>query len=49
MEETGLNVEAKEIWNVSIYIGENHQHAEWDSHVHVVVHLFFCSIIDDIF
>lgn len=47
LEETGLNVEAKELLYVSEYIGKNHQHAEWDSHIHVVVHLFLCSIIDE--
>ncbi|MFS0673562.1 NUDIX domain-containing protein [Ornithinibacillus sp. 179-J 7C1 HS] len=47
MEETGLIVEAKELLYVSEYIGKNHQHAEWDSHVHVVAHLFLCSIIDE--
>jgi 8-oxo-dGTP diphosphatase len=47
MEETGLLVEAEELLYVSEYIGKNHQHAEWDSHIHVVVHLFLCSIIDE--
>ncbi|WP_026909290.1 NUDIX domain-containing protein [Paucisalibacillus globulus] len=46
-EETGLLVEAKELLYVSEYIGKNHEHAEWDSHIHVVVHLFLCSIIDE--
>jgi 8-oxo-dGTP diphosphatase len=46
-EETGVKVEAKELLFVTEYIGKNHQHAEWDSHVHVVVHLFECSIIDE--
>lgn len=47
LEETGLNVEANELLYVWEYIGKNHQHAKWDSHVHVVVHLFRCTIIDD--
>lgn len=47
IEETGVNVEANELLFVSEYIGKNHQHAEWDSHVHVVIHLFACSILDE--
>ncbi|MBT2701307.1 NUDIX domain-containing protein [Bacillus sp. ISL-40] len=47
LEETGVNVEAKELLLVSEYIGKNHEHAKWDSHVHVVVHLFACTIIDE--
>ncbi len=47
LEETGLIVEPKELLHVSEYIGKNHQHVEWDSHVHVVTHLFLCSIIDE--
>ncbi len=47
LEESGLQVEAKELLHVSEYIGKNHQHAEWDSHIHVVVHHFLCSIKDE--
>lgn len=47
LEETGVNVKAKELLFVSEYIGKNHQHAELDSDVHVVVHCFACSIIDE--
>ncbi|GGA60444.1 NUDIX domain-containing protein [Ornithinibacillus halotolerans] len=47
VEETGLIVEPKELLFVSEYIGKNHQHAAWDAHVHVVVHLFRCSLVDE--
>jgi 8-oxo-dGTP diphosphatase len=47
IEETGITVEAKELLFVSEYIGKNHEHAKWDSHVHVVVHLFACTILDE--
>lgn len=47
LEETGLKVQAGELLFVSEYIGKNHEHAEWDSNVHVVVHLFECLYPDD--
>jgi len=47
LEETGLVVEAGELLFVQEYIGKNHEHAEWDAHIHIVVHLFKCSIIDE--
>ncbi|MBJ8030458.1 DNA mismatch repair protein MutT [Bacillus pseudomycoides] len=47
MEETGLKVQAGELLFVSEYIGKNHEHAEWDRNVHVVVHLFECLYPDD--
>ena len=47
LEETGLLVEAEKLLYVSEYIGKNHQHANWDSHVHVVGHLFLCKIVDE--
>lgn len=46
-EETGVEVEVQELLFVSEYIGQNHEHAEWDSDVHVVVHLFACNVIDE--
>lgn len=47
LEETGLKVQAGELLFVSEYIGKNHEHAEWDRNVHVVVHLFECLYPDD--
>lgn len=48
LEETGLKVQAGELLFVSDeYIGKNHEHAEWDRNVHVVVHLFECLYPDD--
>lgn len=47
IEETGLKIQAGELLFVSEYIGKNHEHAQWDSHIHVVVHLFECLYPDD--
>jgi 8-oxo-dGTP diphosphatase len=47
LEETGIHVEAQDLLYVQEYIGKNHEHATWDSHIHVVVHLFACTIIDE--
>jgi hypothetical protein len=33
LEETGIQVEAKELLYVQEYIGKNHEHAKWDSHI----------------
>lgn len=47
LEETGLKVQVGDLLIVSEYIGKNHEHAEWDSNVHVVVHLFECLYPND--
>nr|WP_253958200.1 NUDIX domain-containing protein [Metabacillus halosaccharovorans] len=46
-EETGIKIEPKELLYVQECIGKNHEHAQWDNHVHVVAHLFSCKIIDE--
>lgn len=48
LEELGVHVDVKELLFVSEYIGKNHEHSQWDSEVHVVVHLFACTLQDGI-
>ncbi|MFC5464172.1 NUDIX domain-containing protein [Lederbergia graminis] len=48
LEELGVHVDVKELLFVSEYIGRNHEHAKWDSEVHVVVHLFACTLENEI-
>lgn len=47
-EEIGVEVEVNELLFVSEYIGKNHEHAQWDSETHVVVHLFSCTPPSDL-
>lgn len=47
-EEIGVKVEVNELLFVSEYIGKNHEHAQWDSKTHVVVHLFSCTVPSDL-
>lgn len=45
-EETGRDVHVGQLLFVREYIGKNHEHAETDTAVHVVDHLFLCALHD---
>ena len=44
IEEVGENVEVKNLLHIREYIGQNHEHASFDSHVHQVEYYFVCRI-----
>ncbi|MDQ3702058.1 MAG: NUDIX domain-containing protein [Chloroflexota bacterium] len=44
-EEVGLEVEVEELLFVREYIGSNHEFAAADAHVHVVDHIFRCTLL----
>lgn len=48
-EELGENavIEIGDIVLIREYIGKNHEFAEYDSHIHQIEFMFFCSINDD--
>ncbi len=45
-EETGLDVRVGELLFVREYIGKHHEHARTDAQIHVVDHLFLCTLRD---
>lgn len=44
IEEIGENVEVKDLLHIREYIGKNHEHAYFDSHVHQIEYYFICHI-----
>lgn len=44
IEEIGENVEVKDLLHIREYIGKNHEHAYFDSHVHQIEYYFVCRI-----
>ncbi|KIL50992.1 NUDIX domain-containing protein [Jeotgalibacillus campisalis] len=48
MEETGLAIEIGDVLFIREYIGQNHEHAAFDSHVHQVEVYFICSLKDNV-
>jgi len=47
-EETGQKIQVGELLWVREYIGKHHEHAETDAEVHIVYHLFRCSLPDGV-
>lgn len=45
-EETGHTIQVGELLWVREYIGKHHEYAETDAQVHIVDHLFRCSLQD---
>lgn len=46
IEEIGENVEVKQLLHIREYIGKNHEHAQFDGHVHQIEYYFVCHIIN---
>ncbi|ANU11488.1 MutT/NUDIX family protein [Planococcus antarcticus DSM 14505] len=44
LEEIGENVKVKDLLHIREYIGKNHEHAHFDSHVHQIEYYFVCHI-----
>ncbi|WP_186759710.1 NUDIX domain-containing protein [Planococcus sp. CPCC 101016] len=44
IEELGQRVEVNELLHVREYIGKNHEHADFDGHVHQIEYYFVCQI-----
>ena len=47
LEELGAHVHVERLLFVREYIGAHHQHADIDSHIHIVDVLFACHVADE--
>ncbi|OZI10921.1 NUDIX hydrolase [Bacillaceae bacterium SAS-127] len=47
IEEVGKEVDIGELLHIREYIGKNHEHASFDSHVHQVEYYFVCHLVGD--
>lgn len=47
IEELDATIEVFELLHIREYIGENHEHAQTDSHVHQIEFYFRCSLVDE--
>ncbi len=46
LEEAGQDIEVGDLVFVREYIGKHHEHARTDAQIHVVDHLFLCTLRD---
>ncbi|MCM3611157.1 NUDIX domain-containing protein [Planococcus sp. MERTA32b] len=44
LEETGADVDVRELLHIREYIGKNHEHASFDSAVHQIEYYFRCEL-----